>query len=190
MSGPPLDELLFGLSGSAFTARWNAVFQALGVPTREADRGVTPGCLRGSGATFLYQTTEDIPLIRWRGRWRRAQTLEVYLQEAAAFMLLAAVTPENRQRIAELASLAEAAVWSVIEQLSSPCSGCAVSSAPAHPPGPTAQWQPGIGRAWVSAAASADFLAMAILFGAEPGAALPPERASLTAVPVVGSAAA
>ena len=51
-------------------------------------RGATPGVLRGSGATYFYQQTEHVPLLAWRGRWARQKTLEYYLQEVAAQMLL------------------------------------------------------------------------------------------------------
>ena len=101
-----LDSRLFDLGQGAFRLRWDRVFNHLGLSTREADGGITPGCMRGSGATFLYNETENIPLIRWRGRWRREATLEAYLQDVASLMFLANATPDCRARVAELASLA------------------------------------------------------------------------------------
>lgn len=77
------DAPLAPWGASAFRSRWNAVLDKLGVPSRR-DSGPTPGSLRGSGATELYIQLEDIPRIAWRGRWRRVETLEYYLQEVAA----------------------------------------------------------------------------------------------------------
>ena len=58
-----------------------------------SDRGATPGVLRGSGATFLYTLTENVQWIAWRGRWARTRTLEFYLQEVAAQLLLHQLSP-------------------------------------------------------------------------------------------------
>ena len=58
--------------------------QRLGVLHTLASKGATPGVLRGSGATFMYLETEDLPLIAWRGRWSKTKTMEFCLQEVAA----------------------------------------------------------------------------------------------------------
>ncbi|OLP99347.1 hypothetical protein AK812_SmicGene18107 [Symbiodinium microadriaticum] len=63
-----------------------------------ADRGATPGVLRGSGATFLYAETEDLALVAWRGRWSKIKTIEFYLQEVAAQLLLQQLGPTARER--------------------------------------------------------------------------------------------
>ena len=73
----------------------------LGVPSHFAASGPTPGSLRGSGATEFYFQTEDVPRIAWRGRWRKAETLEHYLQEVAAQLLLTDLPPAARQTIGE-----------------------------------------------------------------------------------------
>ena len=78
----------------------------LGVPCRQADRGATPGVLRGSGATFLYLETEDLGLVAWRGRWSKVKTLEFYLQEVAAQLLLQQLPGWARARIDILRSFA------------------------------------------------------------------------------------
>ena len=54
------------------------------VPGLRKDRGVTPGSLRGSGATHLYLAAEDVQKVQWRGRWSRLKTVEFYLEEAIA----------------------------------------------------------------------------------------------------------
>lgn len=84
----PMQCRLYSGSISLFRKQWDAVMSLLGIPHRQSQRGATPGTLRGSGATFLYGRTEDIPWIAWRGRWARVKTLEFYLQEVSAQLLL------------------------------------------------------------------------------------------------------
>lgn len=91
-----LDIKLFGGSISMYRNQWNAVMKRLRVPHLQVERGLTPGTLRGSGATALYLQCEDIPLICWRGRWSRVKTLEFYLQEVAAQVLEHSLSPEAR----------------------------------------------------------------------------------------------
>ena len=74
----------------------------LGVPHRLSEQGATPGVLRGGGATFMYLETEDINLIAWRGRWSKVRTIELYLQEVAAQLLLQQLPDWSRSRIALL----------------------------------------------------------------------------------------
>ena len=74
--------------GASFRSRWNAVLTQPGVPSHLAASGPTPGSLRGSGAIVFYFQTEDVPRIAWRGRWKKVATLEHYLQEVAAQLLL------------------------------------------------------------------------------------------------------
>ena len=64
---------LFACSPAVFRLRWNLVFHRLGVPTAEKDRGVTAKSLRGFGATWLYQMTEDVERIQWRGRCKNVE---------------------------------------------------------------------------------------------------------------------
>eukprot|EP00438_Fugacium_kawagutii_P010778 Skav220890 [mRNA] locus=scaffold3880:13453:20349:+ [translate_table: standard] len=95
----PIDFKLFGGTIHMYRNQWNAIMQNLGIPYRQVDRGITPGTLRGSGATSYYLLTENIPLICWRGRWSRVRTLEFYLQEVAAQVLVHSLTPASRARI-------------------------------------------------------------------------------------------
>lgn len=71
-----LDEQLYPASFSAFRKQWDAVMRQLGIPYRQSERGATPG-VRGSGATFLYSSSEDVSWVAWRGRWARVRTLEI-----------------------------------------------------------------------------------------------------------------
>jgi integrase len=94
-------------SSSAFRARWDRILVGLGVPHTIAELGVTPGSLRGSGATDFYMATEDVPRTFWRGRWKRASTAERYLQAAAASSLLAGLPHTSRDRIQQLANASD-----------------------------------------------------------------------------------
>ena len=80
-------------------------YRRLGVPHTLACKGAAPGVLRGSGATYMYLETEDLPLIAWRGRWSKTQTMEFYLQEVAAQLLLQRLPAWARERIRVLRSL-------------------------------------------------------------------------------------
>ena len=51
--------------------------------------------------------TENVPLVAWRGRWRRIQNLEYYLQEVAGQQFLNTLSDDARDRIAFLNSLAD-----------------------------------------------------------------------------------
>ncbi|CAE7454060.1 SUF4 [Symbiodinium sp. CCMP2592] len=108
---------LFGCSPAVFRRRWDLLFSRLGVPTAEDAKGITPKSLRGSGATWLYQMTEDVGRIQWRGRWQQRRTLEHYLQEVAGQLLLAELTESHRSRILQLAAFASQLLQSWIENL-------------------------------------------------------------------------
>eukprot|EP00971_Amphidinium_carterae_P049372 973070-Amphidinium_carterae.1 len=99
-------EPVSSLSLAAFRRRWDAVLSVLLVP-RSLAHYPTPGCLRGSGATHFYMLTEDLPRLQWRGRWRRLQTLEFYLQECAAHTFLQDLSLESQTHIFSVASLAD-----------------------------------------------------------------------------------
>ena len=97
-----LSERIYNASISAYRNQWTAIMTRLGVPCKLHNKGVTPGSLRGSGATQLYLQTEDIPLICWRGRWARVKTLEFYLQEVSAQVLLHSLSAASRSLIEKL----------------------------------------------------------------------------------------
>ena len=97
--GWPPDRPLYPGSANTYRTQWNAVMRKLGVPCTRATKGATPGVLRGSGATYLYLETEDIGKVQWRGRWARLKTVEFYLQEVGAQLLLARLPAASRERI-------------------------------------------------------------------------------------------
>ena len=82
-----------------YRRQWKAVMSRLSVPHQLAQRGATPGVLRGSGATFIYLETEDLHFVAWRGRWSKTKTVEFYLQEVAAQLLLHRLPSWSRERI-------------------------------------------------------------------------------------------
>ena len=97
-----LDGKLYPYSIATFRKQWNSVMAHLGIPFSQANQGATPGVLRGSGATYMYTQVEDVSWIAWRGRWSRLRTLEYYLQEVAASVLLHQLHPWARSKIEEL----------------------------------------------------------------------------------------
>ena len=106
----PLTAKLYGGTSAMFRKQWNAVFARLGISTNQHDRGATPGVLRGSGATFLYASSEDVTWVAWRGRWSRSKTLEFYLQEVAAQVLIHHLDPSSKSMIKALSD----AAWSIL----------------------------------------------------------------------------
>ncbi len=108
----PLESKLYPASITSFRKQWNMVMSRLGVPCKQATNGATPGVLRGSGATYLYSATEDINWVAWRGRWSRVRTLEYYLQEVAAYLLIHQLHPLAKARIAALSDASSAVIWS------------------------------------------------------------------------------
>ena len=109
----PRDALLYPASMHTFRRYWDMALQRLEIPCRAADRGATPGVLRGSGATYFYQQTENLQLLAWRGRWSRMRTLEYYLQEVAAQMLLGELAPGARARVGALDQACDQVLYTV-----------------------------------------------------------------------------
>ena len=83
----PLDARLFRASMHVYRRQWNAIMSRLGVPFTQSERAPTPG---------------DISLVAWCGRWGKIKTIEFYLQEVAAQLLLMQLTPSARRRISVL----------------------------------------------------------------------------------------
>ena len=84
-----LSERIYNASISAYRNQWTAIMNKLGVPCKLQNRGVT-------------LQTENIPLICWRGRWARVKTLEFYLQQVSAQVLLHSLSPASRSLIGQL----------------------------------------------------------------------------------------
>ena len=99
------DELVFRDGPRALSVAFDEVVRRLGVPGG-ALTGMSLASLRAGGATWLFEVTRDLELVRWRGRWASRRTLEVYIQEIASDALLAEVPDDVRQRVRDLARAA------------------------------------------------------------------------------------
>lgn len=107
----PLDAKLYPASMGTFRKQWNAVMGSLGVPHSQQCTGATPGVLRGSGATYLYSSSEDINWVAWRGRWSRVKTLEYYLQEVGAQMLIHSLPASAKSKIEVFSNASTAVIF-------------------------------------------------------------------------------
>ena len=99
---------LYPGTASTYRRQWNAILDRIGVPHGRAQKGATPAVLRGSGATHLYLATEDVQLVQWRGRWTKLKTVEFYLQEVAAQLMLHRLDVLSRERVKTLAGFSRA----------------------------------------------------------------------------------
>ena len=86
----------------------------LGIPNKQSEQGATPGVLRGSGATYLYSFSEDINWVAWRGRWCRTRTLEFYLQEVAAQVMVHSLHPVAKARIETLSKFSGSVIHALV----------------------------------------------------------------------------
>ena len=100
-----LNQKLFVGSLASFRKQWDCVLGRLGIPHKQLQRGATPGSLRGSGATYLYTHSEDVNWVAWRGRWSRVRTLEYYLQEVSAQLLVHELQPAAKARVLALSEV-------------------------------------------------------------------------------------
>ena len=107
--GADVKERLWSGSDTKFRVKWNQVCATLMVPSSEAE-GVTPGSLRGGGASWLYESSEDIELVRHRGRWGSHKMCEIYIQEVGSQTFLVHLPPAAREAIFQRARLVEEAV--------------------------------------------------------------------------------
>ena len=102
-----LDQKLYPWSASSFRKQWDAVMQKLGIPHRQADGVLLLECLE---VLVLYGSSEDINWVAWRGRWARVRTLEYYLQEVGAQLLVHSLDAASKYKIEQFAFFS----WPVI----------------------------------------------------------------------------
>ena len=69
------------------------------------DLGLSLGSFRGGGAIELFEETEDLRLVQWRGRWDTEQSMARYLQEATVSEVFARASGPAKERIRRLARL-------------------------------------------------------------------------------------
>ena len=92
------DARLWSASSSVFRRRWGAIADELKVDRRQGT-GLTPASLRAGGATAYYEACEDIERLRRRARWRKNDTVEIYVQEVAPHEFLSNLDVGKRNRI-------------------------------------------------------------------------------------------
>ena len=106
----PADALLFPHAGQSqararkLAAYFEALCRGLDVPYGAAS-GFTLAGLRAGGITALYQACRDLELVRWKGRWDSARTLEHYIQELPMSRAYAELPVQTRARLKALGRL-------------------------------------------------------------------------------------
>ena len=100
--GPLLPhQRLWPHSGQTLRAGLKSLLQCIGLPV-DGGSGLKPldlGSLRAGGATWALTMTENPELVRRRGRWINAKTMEVYVQELAATQYLSLVPPPVKLKV-------------------------------------------------------------------------------------------
>ena len=76
-----------------FRHRFDALFRELRI------KGLTPASLRAGGATHLFTTTQNMEIVRWKGRWQSLRTVEHYVQEINCIAVLQDMPPASRDRL-------------------------------------------------------------------------------------------
>ena len=62
-----------------------------------ADCHFTLGSLRGGGATHSFRVHRNLGQLQYAGRWKRAETLKHYIQEALAVQVVSQAPQESQQ---------------------------------------------------------------------------------------------
>ena len=97
-SGICVQNNLCGLSlPRLFEAGVRATGKGLGMPET-----FIPASLRGSGATFLYETTENTDPVARRGRWMSQKTTNICVQEVQVASVLPQLDVSEKLRILSL----------------------------------------------------------------------------------------
>ena len=96
------DDLLYPSSLSSYRRRWDRLLTELEVPKLAA---LTPGCLRGGGAVFLYHSGMPVADIQWVMRLKHQQTLDHYLQETAAIGVIHTLPTKTREKVTSCAAM-------------------------------------------------------------------------------------
>jgi len=94
-------ERLWPYSASTLRKRLSQLLGALNLPDKRCaeHRPFDLGSLRPGGATWLLHRTEQPELVRRRGRWLSARTMEIYLQEVLVTTFEEKISPKTRALI-------------------------------------------------------------------------------------------
>ncbi len=98
----PPDRFLYPSSLSSYRLRWDRLLETLAVPPTAK---LTPGCVRGGGAVFMYHSGQPVSNIQWTMRLKNLATLESYLQETAALGVIHQLPDFARRRVFSCASM-------------------------------------------------------------------------------------
>ena len=92
---------LWPLSAATLRKRFEAVMVQLKIPTQKTKefRPFELASFRAGGATWLLGRTEAPDLVRRRGRWLSAKSMEIYLQEITVATCWPKLDSETRERI-------------------------------------------------------------------------------------------
>ncbi len=90
------DEPIYYGSPSVFRRRWDRILKVLAI---DGHVHLTPGGVRGGGAVFAFETGTALPLLLWRMRLKHMATVEHYLQEVSASMVVPELPAHSRHRI-------------------------------------------------------------------------------------------
>ena len=98
-------QRLWPYSGQTLRTRFRSLLQAAKLDTTKSIHGklLDLGSLRAGGATWMIGVTENTEITRRRGRWINTRTLEIYVQEVAAAVFLADISPKVRDHVVYLA---------------------------------------------------------------------------------------
>eukprot|EP00435_Cladocopium_sp_Y103_P015061 s334_g3.t1 len=102
----PPEKKLWPLSAATLRRRFSCLLREIGLPTSRL-RDLRPfdlGSLRPGGATFLLLASEDMDLVRRRGRWITNKVCECYLQEVLYVTYTEKLPKEVRAKIQALSS--------------------------------------------------------------------------------------
>ena len=78
------------------TAKFRQLFKQAVTALGLEHLNLTPGGLRAGGATFKFTTNVlDLGKLKFRGRWASLTTLEHYVQEAAATLIMLRMTEKQ-----------------------------------------------------------------------------------------------
>ena len=104
-----LDRLqkLWPYSGQTLRTRLKTILASMKLPAdRSGDyKPLDLGSLRAGGATWMLGVTENAELVRRRGRWINAKTMEIYIQEVSSVIFMSGLQQNVRDHILHLASL-------------------------------------------------------------------------------------
>ena len=92
---------LWPFSASTLRNRFDQLMKRLGTNcwADQGSRRLDLGSLRAGGATWLLQASEDSELVRRRGRWLNARTMEIYLQEISSLQFVHRLSEQARLKV-------------------------------------------------------------------------------------------